>query len=102
MRESVAPRGEVHGFDVDGIELSPEMLVKARARCPRGRFEVADMTSFHLGRRYDGMLCMSASIAYTVTLPRLREALACMRDHREPRRGHGRLPEVSVSVRAVV
>jgi ubiquinone/menaquinone biosynthesis C-methylase UbiE len=72
------------GFEVDGIDLSPEMLAKARARCPRGRFEVADMTNFHLGRRYDGMLCMSASIAYTVTLPRLREALACMRDHLEP------------------
>jgi ubiquinone/menaquinone biosynthesis C-methylase UbiE len=75
---------DVHGFEVDGIDLSPEMLVKARTRCPRGRFEVADMTSFHLGQRYDGMLCMSASIAYTVTLPRLREALACMRDHLEP------------------
>lgn len=75
---------EVHGFDVDGIDLSPEMLAKARARCPRGRFEVADMTNFHLGRRYDGMLCMSASIAYSVTLPRLCEALACMRDHLEP------------------
>jgi len=75
---------EVHGFEVDGIDLSPEMLVKARARCPRGRFEVADMTNFHLGRRYDGMLCMSASIAYALTIPRLREALACMRDHLEP------------------
>jgi len=75
---------EVHGFEVDGIDLSPEMLAKARARCPRGRFEVADMTRFHLGRCYDGVICMSGSIAYTVTLPRLREVLACMRDHLAP------------------
>lgn len=75
---------EVHGFEVDGIDLSPQMLAKARTRCPRGRFEVADMTSFSLGRRYDGMLCMSASIAYSVTIPRLREAMACMRDHLAP------------------
>jgi len=75
---------EVHGFEVDGIDLSPEMIEKARARCPRGRFEVADMTRFDLGRCYDGMLCMSAVIAYTVTIPRMREALACMRDHLEP------------------
>jgi ubiquinone/menaquinone biosynthesis C-methylase UbiE len=75
---------EVHGFEVDGIDLSPEMLAKARAKCPRGRFEVADLTRFHLGRRYDGLFCMSASIAYTVTIPRLREAMACMRDHLEP------------------
>jgi ubiquinone/menaquinone biosynthesis C-methylase UbiE len=75
---------EAHGFEVDGIDISPEMLAKARTKCPRGRFEVADMTNFHLGRRYDGLFCMSASIAYTVTLPRLREALACIRDHLEP------------------
>lgn len=74
----------VHGFEVDGIDLSPEMLAKAQARCPRGRFEVADMTRFQLGRRYDGAMCMSASIAYTVTLPRLCDALACIRDHLEP------------------
>jgi ubiquinone/menaquinone biosynthesis C-methylase UbiE len=75
---------EVHGFEVDGIDLSPEMLVKARAKCPRGRFEVADMTNFQLGKRYDGMLCMSASIAYAPTPSRLRDAMACMRDHLAP------------------
>ena len=76
--------GDVHGFEVDGIDLSPEMIARARAKCPRGRFDVADMTSFHLGRCYDGLLCMSGSIAHTVTLPRLREALACLRDHLAP------------------
>lgn len=72
---------EVHGFEVDGIDISPEMLARARAKCPRGRFDIADMTGFQLGRRYDGLLCMSGSIAHTVTQPRLRDALACLRDH---------------------
>jgi SAM-dependent methyltransferase len=75
---------EVHGFEVDGIDISPEMLARARAKCARGRFEIADMTNFHLGRCYDGLLCMSGSIAHTVTQPRLRDALACLRDHLEP------------------
>jgi len=75
---------EAHGFEVDGIDISPEMIARARAKCPRGRFDIADMTSFHLGRRYDGVFCMSGSIAHTVTMPRMREALACLRDHLVP------------------
>jgi ubiquinone/menaquinone biosynthesis C-methylase UbiE len=75
---------EVHGFEVDGIDISPEMIASARAKHPRGRFDVADMTDFHLGRCYDGLLCMSGAIAHVVTLPRLREALACMREHLAP------------------
>src|ERR1044071_3886036 len=71
---------EVHGFEVDGVDLSPEMIARARAKCPRGRFDIADMTNFHLGRRYDVVLCLFAAIGHVVTLPRLREALACLRD----------------------
>src|SRR5262249_17458038 len=33
---------------------------------------------------YDGVFCMSGSIAHVVTLPRLHEALACLRDHLAP------------------
>jgi len=75
---------EIHGFEVDGIDISPEMIARARTKCPRGRFDVADMTSFQLGKRYDGLLCMSGSIAHTVTRPRLHDALACLRDHLAP------------------
>jgi SAM-dependent methyltransferase len=75
---------EVHGFEVDGIDLSPEMIARARAKCPHGRFDVADMTSFQLGRCYDGLLCMFGAIALAVTMPRVREAMACLRDHLAP------------------
>lgn len=51
------------------------MIARARAKCPSGRFDVADMTNFHLGRCHDGVLCMSGSNAHAVTLPRLREAV---------------------------
>ena len=75
---------EVHGFDVDGVDISPEMLARARAKCPRGRFDVADMTNFHLGRCYDGLLCMFGAIGHVVTLPRLHATLACLRAHLAP------------------
>ncbi len=76
--------GEVHGFEVDGVDLDPAFVAIARAKCPQGRFDVADMTDFHLGRSYDVVLSLFGSIGYVVTLPRLREALACLRDHLVP------------------
>jgi len=76
--------GEVHGFEVDGIDISPEMIERTRAKCPRGRFDVGDMVDFHLGRRYDGVLNLFGAIAHAATLPRLRDTLACMRDHLVP------------------
>ena len=76
--------GEVHGFEVDGVDLDPAFVAIARAKCPRGRFDVADMVEFHLGRSYDVVLSLFGSIGYVVTLERLREALACLRDHLVP------------------
>jgi SAM-dependent methyltransferase len=76
--------GEVHGFEVDGVDLDPAFVAIARAKCPHGRFDVADMADFHLGRSYDVVLSLFGSIGYVVTLPRLHEALVCLRDHLVP------------------
>jgi SAM-dependent methyltransferase len=76
--------GEVHGFEVDGFDVDPAMIAIARTKWPHGRFDVADMMDFHLGRRYDGVLNLFGAIAHAVTVPRLRDALACMRDHLAP------------------
>jgi SAM-dependent methyltransferase len=76
--------GEVHGFEVDGFDIDPAMVAIARTKWPRGRFDVADMTDFHLGRCYDGVLNLFGAIAHAVTVPRLRDTLACMRDHLAP------------------
>jgi SAM-dependent methyltransferase len=76
--------GEVHGFEVDGVDIDPGMLAIARTKWLHGRFDVADMTDFHLGRCYEGVLNLFGAIASTVTLPRLRDTLACMRDHLVP------------------
>lgn len=75
---------DVHGFEVDGVDLDPALVAIARAKCPQGRFDVADMVDFHLGRSYDVVLSLFGSIGYAVTVPRLREALACVRDHLVP------------------
>jgi len=76
--------GEVHSFEVDGVDIDPAMLAIARTKWLHGRFDVADMTDFHLGRYYDGVLNLFGAIASAVTVPRLRDTLACMRDHLAP------------------
>ncbi|HEX3765485.1 MAG TPA: class I SAM-dependent methyltransferase [Kofleriaceae bacterium] len=75
---------DVHGFEVDGVDRDPAFVAIARAKCPHGRFDVADVVDFHLGRSYDVVLSLFGSIGYALTAPRLREALACVRDHLVP------------------
>ncbi len=74
----------VHGYDVDGIDLNTEFLRLARLKHPAGRFTAADMADFHLGRRFDAVLCMFSSIGYLLTLDRITQALRCFAEHLAP------------------
>ena len=69
------------GFDVDGIDLEPTFARIASEKNPSGRFTVADMTHFDLGRRYDAVLCRFSAIAYVRTLDGLRNAIRSFRAH---------------------
>ena len=70
-----------HGFDVDGLDLDPTFVEIAQAKHPAGQFHEANMVEFHLGRRYDAVLCLFSSIGYARTLPDVCRALACFREH---------------------
>lgn len=70
-----------HGFEVDGVDLDPAFVRIARAKNPAGRFEEANMVDFHLGRRYDAVICLFSSIGYAATLPNVERALAGFREH---------------------
>jgi len=70
-----------HGFAVDGLDLDPAFVRLARAKHPTGRFYDGDMVDFHLGRRYDAVVCLFSSIGYVRTLPQVRRALQCFREH---------------------
>ena len=72
------------GFDVDGLDLSPAFVAIARAKHPAGQFFEADMSDFHLGRRYDAVICMFSSIGYVRTLDCVTAALTCFREHLAP------------------
>jgi len=70
-----------HGLEVDGLDLDPAFVRIASAKHPAGRFYERNMVDFHLGRRYDVVLCLFSSIGYLRTLPDVCRALACFREH---------------------
>jgi SAM-dependent methyltransferase len=71
-------------YEVQGLDLDPEMLAIARERLPDATFHEGDMTSFHLGKRFDAVVCMFSSIGYALTEERLQGAIASMARHLEP------------------
>ena len=75
---------ERHGLSVDGIDLDPTFVEIAQRKHPSGRFVVADMCDFDLGRRYDAVMCLFSSIGYVRTLDRVTRAIGQFRDHLEP------------------
>jgi dTDP-3-amino-3,4,6-trideoxy-alpha-D-glucopyranose N,N-dimethyltransferase/N-dimethyltransferase len=68
----------------EGVDIDPAMLDVARRRVPDVRLHVGDMTSFDLGRRFDAVICMFASIGYVRTPERLDAAVGAMAGHLEP------------------
>ncbi len=68
-------------FDVEGLELSPEMLAAAAARVPGVPLHEGDMRTFRLDRRFDAVVCLFSSIGYMTTVDDLSAALANMGDH---------------------
>ncbi len=71
-------------YMAEGLDFDSEMLALARQQHPDITFHQADMNGFALGRQYDVVVCLFASIAYTKTVGKLRNALENMRQHVKP------------------
>lgn len=69
------------GFEVDGVELSEEMIDVARQRVPGVALHQGDMRTFRLGRQFDAVVCLFSAIGYMSTLDDLGTAVATMCDH---------------------
>jgi SAM-dependent methyltransferase len=72
------------GYEVEGLDLDPEMLGVARERLPNVPLHEGDMADFDLGKRFAAVVCMFSSIGYVRTEERLRSAVASMARHLEP------------------
>jgi ubiquinone/menaquinone biosynthesis C-methylase UbiE len=72
-----------HGYQVDGIDLEPSFIDIARRKNPTGIFEVGDMATLNLNRRYDALLCLGSSIGYMAELGPVTRTLRRLREHVE-------------------
>lgn len=68
-------------FEVEGLDISHEMLAIARRRNPNVPFYEADITNFDLGKTFDVITCLFSAIGYAKTLELASKAIACMEMH---------------------
>ena len=71
-------------FEVEGLDLEPELLEMARQRNPEITFHHGDMIGFDLGRTFDVVTCLFSSIGYVKTLDNLNKAARCLANHLKP------------------
>jgi ubiquinone/menaquinone biosynthesis C-methylase UbiE len=65
-------------YQVEGLDLDPEMLRVAKKKHPKIRFHQGDMVDFDLSRQFDVIVCLFSSIGYVKTKPRLQKAIKNM------------------------
>ncbi len=67
-----------------GIDLSPEMVELARARCPSLRFETGDMLDLSVGERFDVAVALFHVVCYLSTEADLLKAFESIRASLQP------------------
>ena len=68
-------------YQVEGLDLDPQMLKVAKKKHPRIRFHQGDMTDFDLKRQFDVIVCLFSSIGYMRTRSGLQKAIKNMAKH---------------------
>lgn len=71
-------------YQVEGLDLSEDMLAIAREKCPGISFHQGDMVDFRLDRTFDVVACLFSSIGYVKTVERMEHAIANMARHLRP------------------
>jgi len=71
-------------FDVQGLDLEPQLLQIAKERNPEVPFHQGNMIAFSLGQRFDVVTCLFSSIGYVKTPDNLGAAIRCMAGHLKP------------------
>ncbi len=67
--------------ELTGIDRSPEMLARARAKVPRARLLEADMKSFAVGARFDVVICVFDSLNHLLSFGDWESMFAMVHDH---------------------
>jgi trans-aconitate methyltransferase len=71
-------------YTAEGLDRSAEMIAVARRRLPDLPIHQASMVDFQLGRRFDVITCLFASIGLVKTVEHLQRAVGTMVSHLQP------------------
>ena len=71
-------------YEVQGLDLNPELLEIARRRCPDVMFHHGNMVDFALSGAFDVVTCLFSSIGYVKSVENLERAIATMARHMRP------------------
>lgn len=71
-------------FEVEGLDLVPELIEIAKEKNPGIRFHLGDMMDFDLNQQYDVLTCLFSAIGYVKSLDNLGRAIAAMERHLVP------------------
>ncbi|MFJ2741691.1 class I SAM-dependent methyltransferase [Streptomyces sp. NPDC087440] len=80
----LVPFRDLFAGPVEGLELSEPMLDLARAELPDVPLHQGDMRDFDLGRTFDVVTCLFASIGYVTSEDELRATVARLAAHARP------------------
>ncbi|HEV7804334.1 MAG TPA: class I SAM-dependent methyltransferase [Solirubrobacteraceae bacterium] len=68
-------------YEVEGLDLSAEMLARARVRLPRLAFHQASMTQFRLERDFDVVVSLFSAVGHVLSIEALHSAISAMASH---------------------
>lgn len=68
-------------YEVEGIERSPNMLAIARKKLPHVKLYRQDMTSFHIDRRFDAVVCVFDSINHLLRFSDWQKVFRRVKSH---------------------
>jgi ubiquinone/menaquinone biosynthesis C-methylase UbiE len=71
-------------YQVEGLDIDPQMLAVARKNYPQIRFQQGDMVNFKLKSKFDIIVCLFSAIGYVKTKSRLQSAIKSMSQHLLP------------------
>jgi SAM-dependent methyltransferase len=71
-------------YEVEGVELLPDMIAVAQARVPDAPIHRGDMRTFRLDRTFDAVTCLFSAIGHMTEPKDLHAAIANMAAHLRP------------------
>lgn len=69
------------GFDVTGVDVSPEMLALARHKVPQAQLSLQDIASFSLPDTFDVIVCLFDSVNHLIGYEKWESLFSRVRNH---------------------